>query len=208
MDDFANKLRKAFGTDEPILLEEIKRMFPEMPEATLYRRLRSAVASARLVKPRKGVYYIPTETRFGPSAISNMKILEKKYLSDGNDVYGYVTGPTLENRVGISNQVPGTLEIVTNRESTRSRKIEPCGGYREIILRRPRIPVTAENVETLQLLDLLTYAPVDQLNPSELANLKKFASKTDRRKLIEYAKHYPGKTALRILESEANGVLA
>ncbi len=208
MDDLVNKLRETFGTGNPILLDEIKEVFSEMPEATLYRRLRSAVASAGLVKPRKGVYYIPADTRFGPSTISNAKILEKKYLSDGKDVYGYVTGPTLENRVGISNQVPGTLEIVTNRESTRSRKIEPYGGYREITLRRPRTPVTADNVETLQLLDLLTYAPVNQLDPSELANLKKFASKTDKRKLIEYAKYYPDKTALRILESETNGVLA
>lgn len=208
MEDFVNILTQTFGTDRPILLDEIRDTFPEIPEATLYRHLRSAVASSRLTKPRKGVYYIPTKTRFGPSTISDTKILEKKYLTDGGEVYGYVTGLALENQLGISNQVPGTLEIVTNRESTRSRRIEPYGGYREITLRRPRIPVTAENVEALQLLDILTYAPVDSLASDELARLKEFASKVDRRKLVECARCYPGKTALRLLESEANGVLA
>lgn len=208
MEDFVNILELAFGTDRPILLDEIRDVFPDMPEATLYRRLRSAVASSRLAKPRKGAYYVPTETRFGPSTLADGKILEKKYLTDGCEVYGYVTGLALENQIGISNQVPGTLEIVTNRESTRSRRIEPYGGYREIILRRPRIPVTAENVEALQLLDILTYAPVDRLAPEELARLAEFASRVDRRKVVECAKRYPGKTALKLLESEANGVLA
>lgn len=208
MEDFVNILEQTFGTNHLILLDEIRGAFPEMPEATLYRRLRSAVTSSRLAKPRKGVYCVPTETRFGPSTISDAKILEKKYLTDGDEVYGYVTGLALENRLGISNQVPGTLEIVTNRESTRSRRIEPYGGYREITLRRPRIPVTAENVEALQLLDILTYAPVDSLARNELARLGEFAARVDKRKLVECARCYPGKTALKILESEANGVLA
>lgn len=208
MEDFVNILEQTFGTDRPILLDEIRNAFPEMPDATLYRRLRSAVASSRLAKPRKGVYYIPTKTRFGLSTLSDAKILKKKYLTDGDEVYGYVTGLTLENQVGISNQVSGTLEIVTNRESTRMRRIEPYGGYREIILRSPRIPVTAENVEALQLLDILTYAPVDGLDRNELARLKEFAGNVPKRKLVECARRYPGRTALKILESEANGVLA
>lgn len=208
MEDFVNILERTFGTNRPILLNEIRGAFPGMPEATLYRRLRSAVASSRLAKPRKGVYYVPTATRFGPSMLSDAKILEKKYLTDGCEVYGYVTGLALKNQIGISNQVPGTLEIVTNRESTRSRRIEPYGGYREITLRRPKVPVNANNVEALQLLDILTYAPVDRLAPDELARLKEFASKANRRKVVECAKLYPSKTALKLLESEANGVLA
>lgn len=207
MDEFLNILRETFGTDSPILLDEIRGTFPTLPEATLYRRLRSAVASSRLIKARKGVYYLPSETRFGPSTLSDEKILEKKYLSNGDEVYGYVTGLALENQLGISNQVPGTLEIVTNRESTSSRKIKPYAGYREITLRRPRTPVTADNSEVLQLLDLLTYICIDRLAQDELMNLKKFASKVDRQKLIEYVKYYPSKTALKILESETRGVL-
>lgn len=177
MDDFVNILRDSFGTNNPILLEEIRRALPLMPEATLYRRLRSAVSSSQLVKPRKGVYYIPKNTRFGLSTLSDAKVLQKKYLSNGESVYGYITGLALENQLGISNQVPGTLEIVTNRETTRSRKIEPCGGYRQIILRRPRIPVTADNVEALQLLDLLTYVSLDCLASDELENFRNSLSK-------------------------------
>ncbi|WP_241963761.1 hypothetical protein [Gordonibacter sp. 28C] len=115
MEDFVNILERTFDTDRPILLDEIRDAFPGMPEATHYRRLRSAVTSSRPAKPCKGVYYAPTETRFGPSTLNDARILEKKYLTDGCKVYGYITGSALENQIGIPNQVPGTLEIVTNR---------------------------------------------------------------------------------------------
>ena len=65
MNDFANTLERLYGANSPILLDEIKEAFPNTPPATLYRRLRSAIASSKLAKARKGVYYVPTETRFG-----------------------------------------------------------------------------------------------------------------------------------------------
>ena len=76
------------------------------------------------------------------------------------------------------------------------------------ILVGPNAAGKTNTVEALQLLDILTYAPVNRLAPDELARLKEFASKVDRQKVVECAKRYPGKTALRLLESEANGVLA
>ena len=80
--------------------------------------------------------------------------------------------------------------------------------YREITLRRPKIPVNAGNVEAVAAARHLDLRAVNRLAPDELARLKEFASKVDRQKVVECAKRYPGKTALRLLESEANGVLA
>ena len=139
--------------------------------------------------------------RSGLSTLSDAKILEKKYLTDGCEVYGYVKWPALENQIGISNQVPGTLG---------DRHLQPRvhliaqdradGGYREITLRRPKIPVNAGNVEALQLLDILTYAPVNRLAPDEPRTAQGVRLKVDRGRMRE---RYPGKTALRLLESEA-----
>lgn len=206
MENIANTLAAKMGANTPILLCEIMDAFPNLSTETVYRRIRKAVASTELIKACSGIYYVPTKTRFGLSTLGDEAIVKKKYLSNGSDIYGYVTGLALENRVGISNQVPGTLEIVTNRETTRSRKIKPIAGYREVILKKPRVAVTEDNVKTLELLDLITYAPIAKLDKHEFANLRDFTSNIDRLKLLECAQSYPQKTAAKLLESEVLGV--
>lgn len=201
-----NILCSKFETNVPILLREILESFPNVAPMTVYRWIRTALDSSQLAKSRKGVYYLPTETRFGPSTLSDADIIRKKYLSENGKVYGYITGLALENRVGLSTQMPGTLEIVTNQEARRSRSIKPFGGYREIILKKPRVPVNSNNVATLEFLDLMTYAPIDRLEADERQALKTLAANVDRTKMLEYVKYYPRKTAVKILESEASGV--
>ncbi|MEG0620797.1 MAG: hypothetical protein RR477_06690, partial [Raoultibacter sp.] len=115
------------------MLKEILQCFPDVAENTTYRRMKKALEEKTLIKAKKGVYYIPITTRFGLSTLSDAAVIRKKYIADDDGVYGYYTGLMLENRLGISNQIPGTLEIVTNRETNRSRRIKGFGGYKEIV---------------------------------------------------------------------------
>lgn len=208
MNEIANIAVERFGPDKPIFLQELLRALSDVSERTIYRQIDEAVENGFLAKARKGVYYVPTQTRFGPSTLSDASIIRRKYISDDDEVYGYVSGLMLENRLGLSEQVPGTLEIVTNRETNRSRKIGPFGGYREVVLRRPRVPVNAENVSALEILDLLMSVPLGNLDEEGLSALRSAAGKIDREKLLECARFYPAKASKAIMESEAAGVLA
>ena len=85
-----------------------------------------------IVRFTQGVYYLPTETEFGRSSISIHQILNRKYLNDNDEIFGVYSGLILQNMFGVTTQVPNVLEIVTNKETTRCRKIMIKG--REFIL--------------------------------------------------------------------------
>lgn len=208
MNDLMNIAEQRFGPNKPIFLQEMLQLSIGVSERTTYRQIDEAIRKGRLAKAQRGIYYIPTQTRFGPSTLSDASIIKKKYVSDGDDIYGYVSGLMLENRLGLSEQVPGTLEIVTNKETNRSRRIPPLGGYREVVLRKPRVPVTADNVSALEILDLLMSVSLSSLDERALSALKQAAGKVDRKKLLKCAQFYPAKASKAITESEAIGVLA
>ncbi|MEA5020484.1 MAG: hypothetical protein VB027_08955 [Gordonibacter sp.] len=208
MEKLVEILDDAYGRNVPIFLEEILDACPDVTADGAYRRIRRAVADGDLVKRERGVYYLPTRTSLGTSEITDDAVLGKRYISNGDDVYGYVTGLVLENRAGISQQVPGTLEIATNSESTRSRRLGRRGGWREVILRRPRCKVTPENVAALEVLDLVTAAPLESLGEYELANLRERICAVPRQVLLACLESYPAKTAKKLLESELYAVSA
>ena len=46
-----------------------------------------------------------------------------KYVKSKSETYGYVTGISFVNRLGLITQMPAIIEIVTNREATNGRTI-------------------------------------------------------------------------------------
>ena len=70
-----------------------------------------------------GIYYFPQKMFFGASYLDPRKVVQKRFLSDGDNTYVYVAGRALINQAGVSTQVPSLLEIVTNKESTRVRDV-------------------------------------------------------------------------------------
>ena len=135
------------------------------------------------------------------------KVVKKKYLSDGDEVFGYTSGLNLENEAGASSQVPATLEITTNNARKRARNIEPFGGWRKITIGTPRTTVT-KNVDALRFLDLITRMPFEVLDNRELENLRKLSASIDKQTVKECARFHPAITSKRLLESEAFGIFA
>jgi predicted transcriptional regulator of viral defense system len=208
MESFIDILRERFGEDEPILSDEIIAAFPDVSKVTVFNRLNAALEKGNLERFGRGVYFIPREGVLGKVPLLPLKVLKKKYLGEGGIIYGYISGLNLENEVGVSPQVPATLEITTNNASRRVREVEPFGGWRRITLRTPRTKVTKKNVDALRFLDLLTNISLATLDDGELSNLKRLSAGLDRNTVMECIRYYPAKTAKRLLESEAIGVFA
>lgn len=93
MDDFANILSDRFGTNEPILVEDIRALFPDRSRQTIYRWLNAALDDGSLTKFDRGVYYIPRKTRFGQSRLLPDQVVNRKWIDDDGEVIGYVSGP-------------------------------------------------------------------------------------------------------------------
>lgn len=82
---------------------------------------------------------------------------------------GYLSGYMLVNMAGLTTQVPAVYEVVSNNVTTDYRKV--MINKTRVIVRRPKVSVTNENVRILQFLDLIK--DVDVYSEEEGDSLKK-----------------------------------
>ncbi len=88
--------------------------------------------------------------------IHPMKVIIRKYIQSTTEVYGYFAGATFANQIGLTTQMPATLEIITSKEATKGPNISV--GSQIVRLKRPAITITSENVGLLQFLDAVSQA--------------------------------------------------
>ena len=138
------------------------------------------------VRYRKGIYYKAIKTPFGYSNINYNKLIADLYLNDSNNVYGYISGPSLANKIGLTTQLPKDEYIVTNNNRIVS-------DIDNIKLVKPVVNVTKDNYKILQVLDLLlnkNNVNYDCENPNEL--IYKYIINNDIKfeGLLFYSKYY------------------
>lgn len=113
---------------------------------------------------QKGVYYRTAITPFGEAGINRERLIADKYLLP--DI-GYETGLTVLHRLGLTSQMPRERVLATNAAKDCMRMDKKLG----VAIRPPKAPITAENkdyLQTLDVLDLLEKAPVDEEHPYEI----------------------------------------
>jgi len=197
--EMMQKLENLFGYDTPILLNEIK--MPGSTEVGTRQMIKRLADRGYLERFGQGVYYIPKMTLLGKSRLSAKKVYEKKYILDGNRVYGFYAGLTLENAIGLTNKVPNIIEIVTNCEGSRVREVTI--GSQKIRLRKSLIEVTADNAKVLQFLDLVNRIDFKSMSKESVTCLKTFVKKQNlkRDEVFLYSSYYPSRTAKKLIES-------
>ena len=139
-----------------------------------------------------GLYAVPILTCFGEKIPNESLILSKVYIDDYN---GYTTGPTFLNQIGVSTWLSNTYYIKSNNY----RKHSSIDNY---IVSAPRVRITQDNINYLQLLDcledIIKYA-VDIENPYEIVYKYIQNSKLDMTKLLLLAYKYYKKSTIEQL---------
>ena len=154
--------------------------------------LSNYVKTGDIKRYSQGIYYIPKKTVLGYSTISFESIIERKYISDDNKVFGYYSGMSLLNAIGLSSQVPNNPEITTNNEATRKRKVKI--GKRNVIVRKSAIEINNDNYLYLQFFDIFRYADPNVIEENKNNIINFFDNnKLDYNKLIEIEKLLPMK---------------
>lgn len=207
MKEMINMLKERYAPNEPIFTEDVFALCEGAPRSTVYYQLRKAVQKGEIAKAERGVYYIPTRTLLGKSVLPSLKPLVKKYISDGEEVQGYWGGLMLENQEGLTTQNPTVLEIVTNKATRRLRRLGARAGYRDVLIRPPRVEVTKANVEALKFLDLITALP-ERVEQETIGELEGKAKKLDARIVLLTLGSYPAKTSKKLVESGLLNVFA
>ena len=76
----AERIANQFNFDEPILVEDIIRMFPDRSRQWIDKALKTMVDTKTLKRFSNGVYYIPRKTMFGDSLLDSDRVVTKKYI--------------------------------------------------------------------------------------------------------------------------------
>ena len=174
-DEILERIKYAFGEDEPVLISDIEALFPDVPRRTLFSNVASLVEKGELERYESGVYFIPSETIAGRATLNPVKVLQRKYLGTEDEPCGYWSGATLDNGIGLSEQAPAVYEIVTNNTGTQQRKVI-VGGFLECVIRRAKIPVDKQNIRAQQVLDVLSRRKPSELSEKQTRALRSFAA--------------------------------
>lgn len=157
--------------------------------AAVTKTLSRLVATGRLQRLSKGKFYVPKAGVLGARKPSDNEII-KSSLYKGGRLFGYVTGLSLYNRLGLTTQVPRTVMVACNG----GRQIKEFGTIR-IKTVTARAPVKEQDVKLLQYLDVLK--DIKKIPDAEIGLILKRMhryveelSDTDRQRLAELAKSY------------------
>lgn len=210
--DYTRELLEQYPVGEPIytscLAEKVAEKFSlERGEAAAatsvaMKRILDGGRMPELRFYQKGIYYRTATTPFGERGIDNEKLIADKYLLPDK---GYETGLVLLHRMGLTSQMPREHLIATNMAKDRVRTDQKLG----VTIRPPKLPVNAENkayLQTLDALDMLDKAPVDEENP--YAVIAEHIQKADLSygKLLYFAdRYYNRKTIMQLAHTASEG---
>lgn len=144
-------LQKNYKVNEPIFVSDI-----DLPvtDTNLRQMLKVLCDNGQIFRYDTGIYYMKGASRLkGGISLSAGEVARYKYISRNNQINGYYSGYTFANQLGLTAQVPYTIEIVSNQASAKCREVRLKN--QKIMLRKPRTKITKDNYSVLQLLDLL-----------------------------------------------------
>jgi hypothetical protein len=135
--------------------------------------------------------------------INKYKLIADKYLADNE---GYETGPAILHKLGLTSQMPKQRLLATNAAKGCMRIDKKLG----VVVKLPKVKVTAENKAYLQILDVLDIMddmPIDEKKPFlVIADHIKNQNLRYDRLLALASKHYNQKTVLKLAHTASEGV--
>ena len=193
-------LYNCFGYNEPFKTSEIN--FEDYSKEKICIEMTNLCKKGKVVRFETGIYYIPKTNKFGTVIFNQSKIVDKKYIKDGEQVFGYYSGTELEYRLGLTKVKPNTIVIYTNGETTRMRRV--MVGSQRIILRKPRTKIDKFNASILCFLELMNGIDVETLDEYKRKLITDYIAENriTQRQITKYIPYFPDKTCRNLIESE------
>ncbi|MBR6449784.1 MAG: type IV toxin-antitoxin system AbiEi family antitoxin domain-containing protein [Fibrobacter sp.] len=201
-------LKSHFGPGKPIFTSDAEPL--GLSAVNLRQQFKKLVDAGELSRFEPGVYFLPDKNHEYYPISTNM-VAEYKYITNGEDIYGYFSGYTFANQLGICLQVPYKEEIVSNNATAIVREIKV--GNIPFVVRRSKIHVTKENRNVLQLLDLLKdveeYTDYEcEEEAPDLIRRHILRNKIRRADIDKYIENFPLKTYKSIYDLRLTDVFA
>ena len=194
-------LKDIYGYGTPIFLKDIR--IGRKSKTAIRKELSRAVKEKQIFRESNGVYYFEEEKEY-PKVVTFEDIITKKYIKDdfgikGLDIntYGYYSGQTFLNHIGISQQVPAVLEITTNNTSCK-RLIEING--RRAIIRKSKVEINYQNWQILQFFEMFYLLDKDDVKENKELLTKYIAKFFTKLDFTTYIKFFSNKVMKLIVE--------
>ena len=199
-------LMENFGYNEPIFLNDLS--VEGLSENAVRQSVKRLVANGFLERYDSGIYYIPKQGGLlGKSYLDPSLVIMRKYVQNKSETYGYITGISFANQLGLTTQMPAIIEVVTNRESTNGRLITI--GNQKVRVKKPTVTISDSNVDLLQLLDsigqaekytelsmeetietMISYVKQKRFTKEQLSEVSSIITGATAKKLIEWGMIY------------------
>lgn len=201
-------LKSQYGENTPIFFEDIANVCSGYTRGRVYQLIDAAMNSGLLAKAGYDCYYIPTTTPFGKSLLNPRKIIEKKYISNNGKVYGFYTGISLLNSFGITTQMPNVIEVFTNNEATKSRRVTI--NNQTIIVKRARTTINSANYKEMMLLELFNLADARSIDVQATQKIVDYMKKNNIsiQGIMKYAEFVPARAIKNFMSSEVQNAFA
>lgn len=201
-------LKTQYGENTPIFFEDIANVCSGYTRGRVYQLIDAAMNSGLLAKAGYDCYYIPTTTPFGKSLLNPRKVIEKKYISNNDEVYGFYTGLALLNSFGITTQMPNIIEVFTNNEATKSRRVTI--NNQTIIVKRARTTINNSNYKEMMLLELFNLADISSIDARATQKIVDYMKQNNIsiQGIMKYAKFVPARAIKNFMSSEVQNAFA
>lgn len=206
--DLVKCLKTQYGENTPIFFEDIANVCSRYTRGRVYQLIDAAMNSGLLAKAGYDCYYIPTTTPFGKSLLNTRKVIEKKYISNKGEVYGFYTGLALLNSFGITTQMPNVIEVFTNNEATKSRRVTI--NNQTIIVKRARTTINNSNYKEMMLLELFNLADIRSIDARATQKIVDYMKQNNIsiQGIMKYAKFVPARAIKNFMISEVQNAFA
>lgn len=173
--ELEKKLFDDYGYNEPILTRDINALEEYGIEQSLLLKYLSRLNEEdRIQKFDTGVYYFAEKSKvfnnYRPLPVE--KVIERKFIKNDEEVYGYPTGYAFANPLGLTTQVPMVKQVVTEKIS----KNQSSSKQERFSLTKSKTDINKDNVKFLQVLDLIYY----------YQNIIETDEETTKKRLYEY----------------------
>lgn len=201
-------LKSQYGENTPIFFEDIANVCSGYTRGRVYQLIDAAMNGGLLAKAGYDCYYIPTTTPFGKSLLNPRKVIEKKYISNKGEVYGFYTGLALLNSFGITTQMPNVIEVFTNNEATKSRRVTI--NNQTIIVKRARTTINNSNYKEMMLLELFNLADIRSIDARATQKIVDYMKQNNIsvQGIMKYAKFVPARAIKNFMSSEVQNAFA
>jgi len=190
-----------FGYNEPIFLNDLS--IEGLSENAVRQSVKRLVANGFLERYDNGIYYIPKQGGLsGKSYLDPFLVIMRKYVKSKSETYGYITGISFANQLGLTTQMPAVIEIVTNREATNGRMVTV--GNLKVRVKKSTVTISENNAELLQLLDSVgqaekyTELPMEETIDTMISYVKQ--KRFTKEQLSEVSTILTGATAKKLIE--------